>query len=92
MAQLEVAGGDHLLSVSHQDSEGVQAALQDGIGTVVERGQWRHVAVLVHQHVGGVQEQLWKHSGRDPVGSGVKPTVHDFGSTECCLHFSKKLI
>ena len=69
MAWLEAAGGDHLLSVSHLDEEGVQVAPQDSIGVIVEWHQGRHVAVPVHQHMGGVQERLGKCSCRDLVES-----------------------
>ena len=92
VARLEAAGGDHLLSISHLDGEGVQAAPQDSVRAVVEWRQGWHVAILVHQHVGGIQEGLGKHSCRDLVGSCVKPTVHSFGATECCLHFSEKFV
>ena len=29
---------------------------------------------------------------RNPVGGSVKHSVHDFGTTECCLHFLQKII
>ena len=70
-AQLEAAGRDHLLPISHQDGEGVEGLLQDGIGAVVERRQWRHMAVPADQHKGGSQQLGWQLSSQQ-VARGLR--------------------
>ena len=74
-AWLEATSGDHLLPVSHLDGEGVEGALQDSVGVVVERHQGRHVDVPADQNMGGGQQLGWELCRRDLVGSSVESTV-----------------
>ena len=82
-ARLEAASGDHLLTVSHLDDEGVEGAPQDIVGAVVERCQGRHVVIPVDQYLGGSQQLSWELCRRDLAGSSVESTRNSLGSAEC---------
>ena len=65
---------------------------QDGIGAIIERHQWWHVAVLADQHVGGSQQLGGQLSGRNPASSCVEPSANNYGTAECQMHLFEEII
>ncbi len=59
-AGLEAGGGDVVLLVTHLEPEVAGAALQDGVGAVVEWREGRHMAAATDPDAFGGPQLLWQ--------------------------------
>ncbi len=76
------AGGQFVLLVADAQREMVQGAAKDGVGAIIERLKWRHVAVPPHEHC-RCACQVVGQLRRQSVGNGsVVSSGRVFGSTQ----------
>ncbi len=59
-AGLEARGGDVVLLVAHLEPEAAEAALQDGVGAIIEGPVGRHVAAATDPDALGGPQLLWQ--------------------------------